>query len=59
MGFDGHQKYHLLPLVYREELVDFLVKFSKRLIEVQDLFAKKKDKDGDVVVEDVGPYLIK
>ncbi len=59
MGLDGHREDRLLLLVHFGELVDVGVELVEGGVEVRDLFAEEGKKDGGVVVEGIGPHLVK
>ena len=59
MGLDGHREDRLLPLVHCGELVDVGVELGEGGVEVRDLPAEEGNEDGGVVVEGVGPHLVK
>ncbi len=48
-----------MPLVHYEELVDIGVELGEGGVEIRDFPAEEGNKDGGVVVEGVGPYLVK
>ncbi len=59
VGLDGHREDRLLPPVHLGELVDVGVEHGEGGVEVRDLYAKEENEDGGVVVEGVGPHLVK
>ena len=48
-----------MSLVHRGKLVDIGVELGKGGVEVRDLPAEEGNEDGGVVVEGVGPHLVK
>ncbi len=59
VGLDGHWEDRLLPLVHCEKLVDVGVELGKDRVEVRDFLVEKGNEDGGVVIEGVGPHLVK
>ena len=59
MGLDGHREDRLFPLINCGELVDVRVELGVGGVEIRDLADEERNEDGGVVVEGVGPHLVK